>query len=279
MRFDLHTHSTVSDGAFPPSEVVRRAAEAGLDGIALTDHDSTAGLAPALAEGERLGVRVLAGCEVSAEERGVSVHILAYFMDPDHPRFAEEMRWIRDDRVVRAEKMVEKLQDLGVPITMEQVRRLAKGESIARPHVAAAMVESGVIRRTVEAFTADWILEGGRAYVGKKTHPPEGTVDLIREAGGAAVIAHPIWVERDLGGVEAMIERLAERGMAGIEVDHPDQRPEERRWFAKVAERLGLIATASSDYHGNEHGGVIGSNVSGPEIVEALRARAADRGA
>lgn len=272
-RFDLHTHSTISDGVLSPEDVVRRAHEAGLDGIALSDHDSTGGIAAARAEGERLGVEVLDGCEVSAQLDGVSVHVLGYFMDVTHERFQEEMRWIQDDRVVRAEAMVAKLQELGVPITMEDVRKHAGGDSVARPHVAMAMVEAGVIENTVDAFTEEWILEGGRAYVPKRVMTPEDTIALIREAGGVAAIAHPIWVENDLGRSEERIEAWAAAGLAALEVDHPEHDPAWRDRYRALAARLDLICTGSSDFHGNKHGGTIGENTTDEETVAALRAR------
>src|SRR4029077_15967944 len=141
MRYDLHTHSNVSDGAFDPGEVVRRAAEAGLDRFALTDHDSMGGVDAARAEGQRMGIEIITGCEISARWGEVSVHMLAYNVDPTDPRLAEELRWIREARVVRAGQMGQLLQGLGVPITFEMVRANAKGESIGRPHVAQALVD------------------------------------------------------------------------------------------------------------------------------------------
>lgn len=276
MRYDLHTHSDVSDGAFPPAEVVRRAATAKLDGIALTDHDSTAGVEEARAEGERIGLDVLMGCELSAGWKGASVHMLAYFVDPTVPRWAEELRWIRDDRVVRAEKMVEKLRELGVPVTMEQVRALAKGESVGRPHVAQAMVDAGVIKRTPDAFTDEWIGDNGRAYYSKRNMTPHEAVTLIKEAGGVSVVAHPIWIEQDAPGeFETVVRECAALGLGGLEVDHPDHNVEWRARFRRLARDLDLLETGSSDYHGNQHGGVLGENAARDEVVAALRARAA----
>lgn len=274
-RYDLHTHSTISDGIFPPEQVVRLAKEAGLDGIALTDHDSTGGLAAAKAEGVRFEIEVLTGCEVSAQLDGVSVHVLGYFMDVTHPRFQEEMRWIQNDRVVRAEKMVEKLRALDVPVTMEMVRKHAGGDSIGRPHVAMAMVEIGIIEDTVDAFTPEWILEGGRAYVDKRVMTPEDTIKLINEAGGVAAIAHPIWVENDLGDSERRIERWAQAGLAALEVDHPEHDDVWRDRYARLADELGLIRTGSSDFHGNQHGGRLGENTTDEDVVRQLRDRAA----
>jgi 3',5'-nucleoside bisphosphate phosphatase len=271
MRYDLHTHSNVSDGAFDPAQVVRLAAEAGLDGLALTDHDSMGGVAAARAEGQRAGVDVITGCEVSARWGDVSVHMLAYNVDPENPRLAEELRGIREDRVVRAERMVQLLQGLGVPITFEQVRAIAKGESIGRPHVAQAMVDLGVVATTPDAFTEEWIGEGGRANVHKKALTPEDTVRLVADAGGVSGIAHPIWIERDHGArADVLIEELAALGLGALEVNHPDHDELMRARFAGIADRLGLIKTSSSDYHGNQHGGRLGENAASEEIVQAL---------
>lgn len=272
MRYDLHTHSDYSDGALSPAEVVRAAALAGLDGLALTDHDGTAGLAEARVAGEQLGIEVLPGCEVSTVWNDSSVHVLAYFMDAEDPRFVEEMRWIRDDRVVRAEKMVEKLAELGYPVTMEQVRRIAGGAAIGRPHVAAALVESGVVRTTPEAFTPELIADGGAAYVQKRVMTPHDTVSLILSAGGVAVLAHPIWVENVGHSSEMLVEELAALGMQGIEIDHPEHDEPVRARFRRYAERLGLVVTASSDFHGNAHGGAMGAHTADEDVVARLRA-------
>ncbi|MGZ4189462.1 MAG: PHP domain-containing protein [Actinomycetota bacterium] len=275
-RFDLHTHSDMSDGAFDPATVIRLAAEAGLDGIALTDHDSMGGVPVARAEGERIGLEVITGCEISARWGEVSVHMLAYNVDPEHPRLAEELRWIREDRVVRAEKMVQLLQGLGVPITFEQVRAIAKGESMGRPHVAQALVDLGVVATTPDAFTTEWIGEGGRANVHKKALTPQDTVRLAAEAGGVSGIAHPIWIERDHDGdANTLIEELTELGLGVLEVNHPDHDEPTRARFAAIADRLGLVKTSSSDYHGNQHGGRLGENAASEEVVQALREKSA----
>lgn len=274
MRIDLHVHSNNSDGAFPPAEVARIARDAGLDAIALTDHDALGGIGPAREAGERIGLTVYDGCEISAVWRGGSVHVLGYFMDTTDPRLVEELAAIRDDREWRAKGMIEKLNALGVPVTFEQVREIAKGEAIVRPHVAQAMVNLGVISSTVDAFTPDWILEGGRAYVEKKALTPEAAVTLIGEAGGVAVLAHPVWHPKEPEDQDAFLDLLIPLGLAGIEVDHPDHDPPTRERFRALAARKGLIGTGSSDYHGNDHGGRIGENTTPPEVLDALRERA-----
>lgn len=274
MRIDLHVHSNRSDGVHAPADVVRFAREAGLDVIALTDHDSTEGYEEAREAGDRHGVEVLVGCEVSSTLFGRPVHVLGYLFDRRDPLLSGELSLIRDDRVVRAKGMVEALRALGVPITFERVREIAKGESIGRPHVAQAMVEAGVIRSTPEAFTPQWIADGGRAYVEKHAPSPVDAVRLIADAGGAAVIAHPIWFASGRVQPEAAIDELVEAGLAGIEVDHPDHDEQARERFRRLANRLDLVATGSSDWHGNDHGGRIGENTTSPEALDRLRARA-----
>ncbi|MFN2615313.1 MAG: PHP domain-containing protein [Actinomycetota bacterium] len=273
--YDLHVHSNVSDGALAPAQVVQRGVEAGLDGIALTDHDSTAGLKEARAAAAG-GLDVLTGCEVSSRWGEVGVHMLAYFVDVDHPEWVETLEYIRDDRVLRARGMVERLREMGIGITMEQVQAIAQGESIGRPHIAQALVDLRVIEHTPDAFTPEWIGDGGRAYVPKKVASPHETVRVITEAGGVAAVAHPIWIEREGGNIDRLIDELASLGLGALEVSHPDHEPELRARFDALAARHGLIGTSSSDFHGNEHGGVMGSNRATLDVVEALRAASKD---
>lgn len=276
MRYDLHTHSRHSDGAFAPAEVVAKAKDAGLDGIALTDHDCTDGYDEAKAAGDALGLDVLLGCELSASYQGVGIHMLSYLIDPAHPRWIEEMTMFQDDRSVRAERTVAKLNELGVAVTMEQVRKIAGEGSIGRPHLAQALVDAGVIARTPDAFTEEWIGDGGRAYVGRTEVLPDAAVALTRAAGGVAVIAHPIWIEREADGAfDEIFEACLAAGVAGIEVAHPDHDDEIRRRFEALAEKHDLIPTGSSDFHGNAHGGQLGANTANEDIIAALRANAA----
>lgn len=264
----------MSDGSLTPAEVVRRAQAANLAGIALTDHDSTAGVEEAKATGLEIGVEVFTGCELSAQQDGQSVHVLAYFVDPTHARWIEELQWIRDDREVRAAAIVDKLVAAGVPITMEMVHASASGESIGRPHIAAAMVAAGVIKRTPDAFTDAWIADGGACYVGKRVLDPVASVRLIREAGGAAVLAHPIWLSGHGLDEAAVIEACAEAGLAGLEVFHPEHDNDSSNRFERMANELGLLATAASDFHGNDHGGGMGQHRTQRAVVDELQRRA-----
>lgn len=273
-RIDLHTHSNRSDGTFEPAEVVRLAAERALDVVALTDHDTTDGLAEALATGSVVGVEVVPGVEFSAEFDGNSVHVLCYWMDPQDTALQLELRRLREDRFRRGELMVGKLQDLGLPVAFQRVRAIAGDATIVRPHIAQAMAEAGVVATEKEAFER-YIGDGGPAHVAKHALDPVNAVALIDGAGGVCALAHPgMWGDQSSVPVE-LIERMAAAGMRGLEVDHPDHTPEMRERYRTVAGELGLIATGGSDCHGTRYDPVrLGTSLCDPEAFAALRALA-----
>ena len=293
MRADLHVHSSASDGTEPPAEVMRRAAQAGLDVVALTDHDTVAGHAEArraLADSPLAGsLTLLPGMELSCrlgdQSRGVpggspprgqhSVHLLAYLFDPDHPDLAAELRRIRDDRVLRARAMVSRLADLGVDITWDQVAAIAGPAVVGRPHIARAMAGSGAVASPREAFTRDWIGDGGRAYVGRYALDPVHAIGLVRDAGGVAVLAHPR-AGRDWVVSDEEIGRLAAAGLAGVEVFHPDQPAAERAGLLALAHDLGLVATGGSDDHGSLTGHRIGCETVAADAYQALISQASN---
>jgi len=273
-RIDLHTHSNRSDGTSEPAEVVRLAAERALDVVALTDHDTTDGLAEALAAGSVVGVDVVPGVEFSAEFDGQSVHVLCYWMDPQDAALQLELRRLREDRFRRGELMVDKLRDLGLPVGFERVRAIAGDATIVRPHIAQAMVEAGVVATEKEAFER-YIGDGGPAHVAKHALDPVDAVALIDGAGGVCALAHPgMWGDQSSVPVD-LIERMAAAGMRGLEVDHPDHTPEMRERYRTLAGRLGLIATGGSDCHGTRYDPVrLGTSLCEPEAFAALRALA-----
>ena len=273
-RIDLHTHSNRSDGTFEPAEVVRLAAERALDVVALTDHDTTDGLAEALATGSVVGVEVVPGVEFSAEFEGNSVHVLCYWMDPQDAALQLELRRLREDRFRRGELMVGKLQELGLPVAFQRVRAIAGDATIVRPHIAQAMVEAGVVATEKEAFER-YIGDGGPAHVAKHALDPVNAVALIDGAGGVCALAHPgMWGDQSSVPVE-LIERMAAAGMRGLEVDHPDHPPEMRERYRTLAGELGLIATGGSDCHGTRYDPVrLGTSLCDPEAFAALRALA-----
>jgi len=273
-RIDLHTHSNRSDGTFEPAEMVRLAAERALDVVALTDHDTTDGLAEALATGSVVGVEVVPGVEFSAEFDGNSVHVLCYWMDTQDAALQLELRRLREDRFRRGELMVGKLQDLGLPVAFQRVRAIAGDATIVRPHIAQAMVEAGVVATEKEAFER-YIGDGGPAHVAKHALDPVNAVALIDGAGGVCALAHPgMWGDQSSVPVE-LIERMAAAGMRGLEVDHPDHTPEMRERYRTLAGELGLIATGGSDCHGTRYDPLrLGTSLCDPEAFAALRALA-----
>jgi predicted metal-dependent phosphoesterase TrpH len=287
IRADLHVHSSASDGTDPPAEVMRRAALAGLDVVALTDHDTVAGHAEARAAAGR--VTLLPGmelsCRLDGRNRGVpggirvssprgwqSLHMLAYLFDPGQPTLAAELARIRDDRVLRARAMVDRLADLGVDVSWEQVAAIAGQAVVGRPHIARAMADSGAIASPREAFTRDWIADGGRAYVDRYALDPVRAIGLVRAAGGVTVLAHPR-AGRDTRVTDEQITRLAAAGLAGLEVFHPDQSDAERARLLALASDLGLVATGGSDDHGSLTGYRLGGETTSVGAYQDLLSR------
>jgi predicted metal-dependent phosphoesterase TrpH len=276
MRADLHVHTSASDGTDPPAEVMRRAAQAGLDVVALTDHDTVAGHAAArraLAGAPGRSLVLLPGMELSCLLDGRSLHLLAYLFDPAAPELAAETERIRADRVLRARAMVDRLIALGVPITWDQVAAIAGPAVVGRPHIARAMAASGVIDTPAQAFTADWIADGGRAYVTRYALDPARAIGLVRAAGGVTVLAHPR-ADRALLVTDDQIAALAAAGLAGVEVFHPDHPAGAQAGLLGLTRALGLIATGGSDDHGQLTGHRIGSHTTPAGAYRALVALA-----
>jgi predicted metal-dependent phosphoesterase TrpH len=266
---------------------MRRAARAGLDVVALTDHDTVAGHAEARAAAGP--VTLLPGMELSCrlDNRGragpggmkgssprgwQSTHLLAYLFDPDQPGLAAELTRIRDDRVLRARAMVDKLADLGVDISWDQVAAIAGQAVVGRPHIARAMAASGAIASPRDAFTRDWIADGGRAYADRYALDPARAIDLVQAAGGVTVLAHPR-AGRDTWVTDVQIARLAAAGLAGLEVFHPDQSDAERARLLALAHDLGLVATGGSDDHGSLTGHRLGCEITPAEAYLDLLSR------
>ena len=273
-RIDLHSHSTASDGTDPPAEVMRRARAAGLDVIALTDHDTLA----RHDEARRAippGLALVPGIELSCRLDGHSVHLLAYHVDPAHAGLAEQLHAITTDRLRRARDMVGKLRELGVDITWEQVAAIAGDGVVARPHIARAMVAAGAIARPDQAFTPEWIGAGGRAYVSRYALDPEDAVRLVSSAGGVSVLAHPGVLQGGWKIGDEAVARLAAAGLAGLEVAHPDHDDAERIRLAALAATLGLVSSGGSDDHGSLTGHRLGCETIAPGEYERLTSRAA----
>jgi 3',5'-nucleoside bisphosphate phosphatase len=257
VRIDLHVHSSASDGTDPPAEVMRRAHAAGVDVVALTDHDTTAGLAEA-AQALPGGLTLVPGIELSSLVGGRSVHLLGYLFDPADPDLAAECAKIRKSRRDRARGMVTRLRALGVPVTWDQVTQIAGGGTVGRPHVARAMLAVGAISSFGGAFTSDWIAPGGRAYVNRYAPDPARAIGLIRSAGGVAALAHPRAGRASTWLPAARIAEFAHAGLAAVEVDHPDHDQAERARLRREAGEAGLLTLGSSDDHGSLTGHRIG---------------------
>ncbi|HVT69621.1 MAG TPA: PHP domain-containing protein [Trebonia sp.] len=248
MRIDLHVHSNASDGTDAPAAVVRRAAAAGLDVVALTDHDTQAGIAEARAALPD-GLALIPGMELSCQLDGRSVHLLAYLFDPDDEALATEAALVRDDRTHRARAMVARLRELGAAVTWDQVTAIAGDAVVGRPHLARALVDAGAIPDTADAFTQDWIGDGGRAFVDRYAPDLTRAVALVRAAGGVPVLAHPRSPGYEIP--DAVIAGLAGAGLGGIEVFHFDHDEATRAALTGLARSLNLIMTGGSDDHGS----------------------------
>jgi len=274
VKFDLHTHSLHSDGTTTPAENAALAAEAGLAGLALTDHDTVAGWDEARVACAERGLDFVPGIELSAEDEGRSVHLLGYWVDPEEPGLAEENARLRATRSDRAGLILAKLADLGVHVDPAAVRAIAGTAPIGRPHIASAMVDAGVVASVDQAFER-YLGDGGPAWVVKHAVIPEDAVRLIRGAGGVAVLAHPGGhhdSEESVGGVEvALVDRLVEAGLAGLEAEHAGHAPSTVSYWRRVAEERDLVVTGSSDFHGTRKGVRLGAATTSGEAVNVLR--------
>lgn len=270
MEIDLHTHSTVSDGTEPPAQVIAAAVRAGLDVVALTDHDTMGGWDEAAEAADEHGIGLVRGIEVSCRRDGRSIHLLAYLPSPDDPDLVHELALARESRLTRMDRIVERLVADDVPITMAQVRaQVAEGATLGRPHLADALVAAGVVVDRDEAFRR-YLHDGSPYYVSHYAPDPVHAVEIVVAAGGAAVIAHP-YTERQLRGVTPeLIADMAAAGMLGVEVDHRDHDEAARRELRALARELGLVMTGSSDYHGEGKVNLIGENRTDPEALEAI---------
>lgn len=249
MSFDLHTHSTVSDGTESPAHVVSEAARAGLAGVALTDHDSTAGWDEARTAAENYGVAFMPGIEITSKSQGTSVHMLSYLHDPTHTGMVELNATARGGRVERAKRICERLAE-DFPITWDSVlEHVGEDATIGRPHLADALVAVGAVPDRGTAFHR-YLHKGSKYYVGQDSPHPSEVVRTVRAAGGVPIIAHAMAGTRGGRLSLAELEELVDAGMCGVEVHHRDNTAEGKRLLLGLAARHDLIVTGSSDYHG-----------------------------
>jgi 3',5'-nucleoside bisphosphate phosphatase len=280
MRIDLHTHSTASDGTLTPVELVRAAADAGLDVVALTDHDTTAGWKPATAALPD-GLTLVRGAELSCRwyggvDRGfdppIPLHLLAYLFDPADPALTGELARMREARERRAERIVEMLQADGVDVTWSEVHTYANGASVGRPHIAQALIRRGLVDNTTQAFAPHWL--GQRYRLPKEDIDVFTALRLVRGAGGVTVFAHPRATRRGRVVPEELIAEMAEAGLNGLEADHEDHSEEQQAGVRRLAAELDLVVTGSSDFHGTHKTVKLGAYTTAPEQYERLVAQA-----
>jgi predicted metal-dependent phosphoesterase TrpH len=272
MRIDLHTHTTASDGLLSPDALVALAHEAGVGVLAVADHDSTDGVDLATAAGARVGMDVIPAVEINTDDHESELHVLGYYLDHHQPWFQQFLQRLRDGRVNRAAKMVEKLNAMGISIDFTRVRALAAG-AVGRPHVARALVEAGAVGSTEEAFD-QYLGRNGPAYVERMKLSPQEAVQVILQAGGIPVLAHPGWGVKD-----EMIPTLAQNGLEGLEAYYPDHTPVMVAHYLEVAQRFGLLVTGGTDFHGGDLATKVppGSQYVPADVAEKLKARCADK--
>jgi predicted metal-dependent phosphoesterase TrpH len=273
MRIDLHTHSTVSDGTLPPAGVMAEAARAGLDVVALTDHDGLAGWAEAAAAASTLGLQFVPGVELSCRwyevEPAIPLHLLAYYVDPGDGPLTAEMTRVRQARERRAERIVALMNADGIDVTYDEVLSYAGGGAVGRPHLAQALVRRGLVSTVSEAFAP--------TMLGERWRLPKDDIDvflalrLVRAAGGVPVFAHPRATRRGRTVPDSLIEEMAASGLAGLEADHEDHTPEQRSQVRDLAARLGLLVTGSSDFHGTNKTVTLGANLTDPAVLTEIR--------
>lgn len=245
-KVDLHIHTTASDGKFTPAEIVRKAAEAGLKYIAICDHDSIEGVASAqTAASSYPGVTVIAGVEINTDIPAGELHVLGYFCDQNNPELRQTLERLRNSRIERAQKIINKLRKMGIKIDFVRVEELAGDGSIGRPHIAQAMLEKGYINSFREAFMK-YINRGGPAYVERDKITPADAIKLITRAGGLPILAHPLTLDH----FEIAIAELKPAGLVGIEVYYNNYSPQQIQSLQEMAEKFSLISTGGSDYHG-----------------------------
>ena len=247
-RLDLHLHTTFSDGSRTPTDVLALAGKAQVSALAITDHDTVAGLPEAIAAGRSLGIEVIPGIELSSRWGQTELHILGYFLDWNDLELQRQLTRFQEARHVRNPRIIEKLNALGMDLTYDEVRSLAGNDSIGRPHIARMLIEKGYVTSAKEAFDR-YLADGAAAHVPRELPEPAEAIAIIRAARGIPVLAHPSWLDRS-EGIYKICEQLKAVGLAGIEVHYSSHRPEQTAAYLDIARRLDLLVTGGSDFHG-----------------------------
>lgn len=271
---DLHSHTTASDGTYTPTESLIRAKEKGLRALAITDHDTVAGVKEALQAGDQWGVEIVPGIEVSTVDQGEDIHVLGYYIDTEDEIFLARLESLRNTRNRRNEMIIHNLNQLGIHITLDEVsqkRKMDEG-NIGRPHIAEVLIGKGIVSSMEEAFR-DYLGKTGKAFANPPRISPEEAIRYIKQAGGVPVLAHPGLYHND-----QLAARLVDSGLVGIEVYHTDHTPEQEKYFHDLADQFGLIKTAGSDFHGERNGvifhGDLGTRTTTYDTVMQLKKRA-----
>lgn len=272
-KIDLHIHTTASDGTLSPKTLVERAKAAGLTALAITDHDTMAGIPEAQAAGAELGVEVLAGMEISTDYRGEDTHVLGYGLDPERPELRPVLDWVRQDRERRNARIAERMRQDGIQVSLEALEAKYPGATIGRPHFARVLVEQGRARSVSAAF--ERYLNPGKCYYLPRTYLPlDRAVELIRRSGGVAVLAHPLQYGYSREELRQLVACGAELGIAGMEIYYTGYTPEQHRQLAALAAEFDLFATGGSDFHGDNKPQIVLGALEVPrQCLEDLKAR------
>jgi len=276
-RVDLHTHTIASDGTCTPTENVRIAKEAGLAAVAITDHDTVAGIPEALRAAKEFGIEVVPGIEISSAAGGQDIHVLGYFIPHEDKEFLQRLEALRDTRRKRNQQILVRLQELGIEITLDELYQQKDDpqKNVGRPHIAQLLINKGLVQTIDEAFEK-YLGKGGLAYVNVDRISPQEAIDVIKQFGGAAVLAHS-----GLYADDELVEELIVYGLDGIEIWHPDHDGPAMERYLRLADRHGLIKTGGSDFHGwrekDPYHAMLGSHTTSQEALEQLRKTAEGR--
>jgi len=281
MPIDLHVHTTFSDGTLSPREVVQLAQHVGLSAIAITDHDTVRGNQEAIEEGRRLGVEVVPGVEVSVDSHTGTMHVLGYYVDYACDALVETLQTIENARHKRNKEILEKLSELGMPLEYETIKAMAREGPVGRPHIAQALMKKGHVANLREAFDK-YLKKGASAYAERLRFSDVDAIQIIREAGGIAVLAHPKSLCCDDSAcLSAIVARLVSLGLQGLEVYYPSHSPEMQRTCESLATQYGLLVTGGTDFHGAIYADLqigfgYGDLYVPYSFLEAMKARAAN---
>ena len=244
-KIDLHTHTTYSDGANTPQQLIQKAKAVGIDVLSITDHDNINGIKEAVQIGKSLGVEIIPGVEISSEISNREIHILGYFFDIENQELEHYLNFFREERIKRAGRIVNKLRNFGFSITLEDVLNKAKNSAVGRPHIAQVMLEKGIVSSYYEAFNK-YIGNGSPAHEKKVHLSPQSAFRIISDAGGLSFIAHPGNLQ------ESLLKDLIESGVDGIEVTHPSHSPQQQKFYKGIVNSYFLLESGGSDYHGGK---------------------------